>query len=72
MIHEYNFPVKSERYTVSQLLNIVKQQELRYDKYMNNLTELTKLKPLELMRKIVPGKDWYIEHKEAKKLKFIN
>lgn len=72
MIHEYNFPVKSGRYTVSQLLYIVKQQESTYDKYMNTLADLTKLKPLDLLRKIVPGKDWYINKEEAKKLKFIN
>lgn len=72
MIHEYNFPVKSGRYTVSQLLYIVKQQESTYDKYINTLTELTKIESLELLRKIVPGKDWYINKEEAKKLKFIN
>lgn len=72
MIHEYNFPVNAGRYTVSELLYIVKKEESTYDKYINTLVDLTKLEPLELLKKIVPGKDWYIDKKEAKKLKFIN
>lgn len=72
MIHEYNFPVNAGRYTVSQLMAITEEKKQQYSEYILYLSELTKTDLGKLLKKIVPGKDWFIDKKEAKKLKLIN
>lgn len=72
MIHEYNFPVNAGRYTVSELMLITEEQRQQYSEYILYLSKLTKMDLGKILKKIVPGKDWFIDKKEAKKLKFIN
>ena len=70
MVHEYNFTMNNGRYTVSDLILKVQQEQYTYEKYILTISELLKIPFEEVMPKIVQ-KEWYIDYKEAKKLKII-
>lgn len=72
MIHEYKVFMGRGYYSATQLLLKVLQEQKEYDLYISYISELLKIKPETLIEKINLGKEWFIDYKEAKKLKLLN